>query len=255
MTYQSLILGVLFSIGIFAVKSGVGISYFVTGQEKNRAKAGVFLIFALTYFFVFAAAAFVLDRIDLVHHLTAIQTFIQSGMIVHLVMAGLLMAWGIMLLKKSKGSRLKSKGWLILAVPCPVCVTVIFFSAGFLITCFPNMPHSMVLILYLVFVLVNLVTMGVISSYRKRQVTPPEFFLGGAMLLIAVYFFLSVTVMPQFADVEKVYRLALYQGQTHSQEVLHIVLIYILTAAAFVGGYGFKSIKIRRISGVHLTSQ
>jgi predicted transporter len=255
MIYQSLILGVLFSIGIFAVKSGVGISYFVAGQEKKRAKAGAFLLFALTYFIVFAAAAFILDRIDPIRHLTAIQTFIQSGIIIHLVMAGLLMAWGITLLKQTNGSRLKSKGWLMLAVPCPVCVTVIFFSAGFLITCFPDTPKSVVTALYLAFVIVNLVTMGMIFLYRKRQATPPESFLGGSMLMIAAYFFLSVTVMPQFADVEKIYRLAMYQGQTHSQEVLHIVLISILTAAAFLGGYGFKSIKIRRISGVHVTSQ
>lgn len=246
MAYQSLILGILFSIGIFAVKSGLGISYFVAGQERKRVKAGAFLLFALIYFFVFAAIALILVRIDPVRHLAAIQTFIQSGMIVHLVMAGLLMAWGLMLLKQSNGSRLKSKGWLMLAVPCPVCVTVIFFSSGFLITCFPDTPKSVVLALYLAFVLVNIVTMGVISLYRKREAMPPESFLGAAMLLIAVYFFLSVTVIPQFADMEKIYRLAMYQGQTYSQEAIHLVPFSILTAAAFVGGYGFKSKKIRR---------
>jgi predicted transporter len=247
MAYQSLILGILFSIGIFAVKSGAGISYFVAGRKKKSSKVSAFLLFALTYFFVFAAAAIVLDRIDPVRHLAAIRTFIQSGMILHLVMAGMLMAWGVMLLKQSTGPRLKSKGWLMLAVPCPVCVTVIFFSAGFLMTCFPDTPKSIVLTLYLAFVLVNLVTMGVIALYRKRNAMIPESFLGGAMLLIAVYFFLSVTIMPQFADMEKIYRLALYQGERHSQEGLCSIPFSILAAAAFVGGFGFKSKKIRNI--------
>jgi predicted transporter len=75
----------------------------------------------------------------------------------------------------------------------------------------------------------------------------PESLLGGAMILVAVYFFLSVTVLPQFADVDKIYRLAMYQGQKPSQERVHLVPFSILTATAFVGGYGFKSKKIRSI--------
>lgn len=248
MAYKSLILGILLSIGIFAVKSGIGISYFFSGQEKMRTKAGGFFLFALGYFVVFVAAAFILTRIDPVRHLAAIQAFIQSGMIIHLIMAGLMMAWAVMLLKKGSGCRLKSKGWLLLAIPCPVCVTVIFLSSGFLITCFPDTPRLVVVSLYLAFLLINLVTMMGLSIYRKRRDLCPESILGGAMLVIAVYFCLSVTVVPQFADVEKIYRLARYQGRMHSQQVLHPVLFSILTAAAFVGGYGFKSKKIRNIT-------
>ncbi|MGD9221617.1 MAG: DUF2162 family putative transporter, partial [Desulfobacteraceae bacterium] len=135
MAYQSLILGVLAGIGIFAVKSGVGISYVVLRQERIRTKAAGFIIFAMVYGFVFATAAWILPKIDPVRHLAAIQSFIQSGMLVHLAMAGLMMGWGLVLLKQNTASQSKSRGWLMLAVPCPVCVTVIFFSAGFLITC------------------------------------------------------------------------------------------------------------------------
>lgn len=245
MAYENLIMGVLFTIGIFAVKSGVGISYVVAGQKKKRAKAGAFLLFAITYGLVFAAALTALTLIDPVRHLAAIQSFVRSGMIVHVIMAGLLMGWGVLLLKGGSGYGKKSKGWLLLAVPCPVCVTVIFFSAGFLFAFFPNTPKFAVLVLYLSFVLINLVTMGVIGLYRKRQTVPAESFLGGAMLLMALYFLISVTVMPQFADVDKIYRLAMYQGKTPSQKVVHLVPFSILTAAAFVGGYGFKSKKIR----------
>jgi predicted transporter len=245
MVYENLILGVLFSIGIFAVKSGVGIAYIVAGQEKTRAKAGAFLLFALTYGLVFVAAALVLTVIDPVRHLAAIQSFVQSGMIVHGIMAGMLMAWGVLLLKRGGGHGQKSKGWLLLAVPCPVCVTVIFFSAGFLITCFPDRPKSAVLALYLAFVLINLVTLGVIGLYRKKQAIPSESFLGGAMLLIALYFILSVTVMPQFADVDKIYRLALHQAGTASRGVLHRVPFAVLATMAFFGGYGFRLKQIR----------
>jgi predicted transporter len=168
-------------------------------------------------------------------------------MLVHLAMAGLMMGWGLVLLKQNTASQSKSRGWLMLAVPCPVCVTVIFFSAGFLITCFPETPKTVVLALYLAFVLINLATLSGIGLYRKRHAMLPESLLGGAMILVAVYFFLSVTVLPQFADVDKIYRLAMYQGQKPSQERVHLVPFSILTATAFVGGYGFKSKKIRSI--------
>jgi predicted transporter len=245
MAYENLIMGVLFSIGFFAVKTGVGISYVVAGQKKKWAKASAFLLFALSYGLVFVAAAIILSMIDPVRYLAAIQSFVRSGMIVHVIMAGLLMGWGVLLLKGGSGDGKKSKGWLLLAVPCPVCITVIFFSAGFLFAVFPDTPKSAVLVLFLSFVLINLVTMGVIGLYRKRQTVPAESFLGGAMLLLALYFIISVTIMPQFADVDKIYRLAMYKCQTPAQKAVHLVPFSILSAVAFIGGYGFKFKKIR----------
>jgi predicted transporter len=245
MAYESLIMGVLFSIGIFAVKSGVGISYVVAGQKKKRTIAGLFLLFATAYGVVFAAAAVLLSTIDPVRHWAAIQSFVRSGMVVHVFLGGLLMVWGVLLLKGGSDEGKKSKGWLLLAVPCPVCATVIFFSVGFLFALFPEAPRSAVLVLYLSFVLINLVTLAVVVLYRKRRPVAAESFLGGAMLLVALYFFISVTVMPQFADLEKIYRLAMYKSQTQAQKVVHLLPLSILAATAFICGYGFKYRKIR----------
>ncbi len=245
MSYENLILGVLFSVGIFAVKSGLGTACFVAGQEKRRARIGAFFLFVLTYGLVFAAVALILARMDPIGHLAAIQSWVRSGMIVHLGLAVLLMVWGVLLLKNGSRRR-KSRGWLLLALPCPVCATVIFLSAGFLYASFPDIPRFAVLMLYLAFVMINLVTMAVIGLYRRARTISSESILGGAMLLIALYFMASVTVMPQFADVDKVYRLAVYEGKAPSQKVLHLLPFSVLSAAAFVGGYGLTSKKIRR---------
>jgi predicted transporter len=247
MSYENLILGVLFSIGIFAAKSGVGISYLIAGQAKMQAKISAFFLFALTYGLVFTAVALLLIRVDLMRHVAAIQTWIQSGMVVHMSLSGLLMVWGLVLLKRNGRANPKSKGWLLLALPCPVCVTVILFSAAFLYTCFPDTPKSAMLALYLAFILINLVTMGIVRLYCKVRAISAESLLGGAMLLIALYFFVSVTVMPQFADIDKIYRLAMYQSKASTQKVLHLQLFSVLIVAAFMGGYGFKYFKIRRI--------
>jgi len=245
MAYQSLICGILFSIGIFAVKSGVGIYYVMSRQEKKRAKVLCFSLFALTYLVVFAAAVGVLIKIDLLRHLASIQSFIKSGMIVHLIMAALMMIWGVVLLKQGNRADFRSRGWLMLVVPCPVCVTVIFFSAGFLMTCFPDTPKTVAGLLYMGFVLINILTMGVIALQQHRRPASSESLLGVVMILIAVYFFMSVTVMPQFSDVDKIYRMARYQGEPVDKKVLHILFPAGMVVAAFWGGYVFRLKQIR----------
>ena len=250
MLYKSLILGVLFSIGIFAVKSGVGIAY-VAGQKKRvRDTFFIVLLYALSYAAVFAVATLILPRIDPVRHLAAIQAFIQSGMIIHLALATLMLAWGIVLLKRKKPSpgidSPRSLAWLILALPCPVCMTVILLSSGFLITCFPDHPKAMVCALYLAFLIVGLVSMGMVCRFRTWAMVSSEAFLGSAMLLVAAYFLVSVTVMPQFAELDKVYRLASYSGESKPDNISHLIMLMVFAAAAFGVGYGVTFAKIRR---------
>lgn len=245
MAYQSLILGVLFSVGIFAVKSGVGLAYLIGGAKSARERVGGFMLFAVTYLLLFAATAFALTRFDPLRHLAAVQAFVQSGMVVHLVMAGLLVIWGVVLLKRDNGSGSKSRGWLLLAVPCPVCATVIFLSTGFLVACFPDRPNGVVLALYLAFVAISAATAALVGLYRKHADSPAESFLGGAMVMLAVYFLLSVTVMPHFADIEKIYRMARYKSQGGAEAARHVIPFLILITLSFVGGLGFTSKKIR----------
>ncbi len=247
MEYQSLILGVFLSIGIFAIKSGAGLAYLFSGNNKIKTKSAGFLFFALIYMVIFFAVLVFIKKIDPVTHLMKIQQFIRSGMTIHLIMALFMMIWGIMLLRHRKGTlHKKSRGWMLLSLPCPVCVTVIFVSTSFLITLYPNTPLIVVSGLYASFMVINIITMILISTYRKSRDFQPESLLGGIMLLIAVYFFLSVTVMPNFSDLDKVYRLAMYKGQNKSHEVLYLVPFALITTLAFVSGFSYKLKQIIR---------
>jgi predicted transporter len=248
--YKSLILGVLFSIGIFAVKSGVGIAYLAGKKKSMRGILFVVLLYALSYGAVFGVAALILRCFDPVRHLGVIQAFIQSGMIVHLAMAVLMLVWGILLLKGKKTSSVidsnRSQAWMILALPCPVCMTVILLSSAFLITCFPDHPKVIVFFLYLAFVVVGLVSLGVVYRFQRWAMVSSEALLGAAMLLVAAYFLVSVTVMPQFAELDKVYRLASHAGDSPSVNAFHMIMLVGLAIAAFGAGYGITFVKIRR---------
>lgn len=256
MLYKSLILGVLFSVGIFAVKSGVGLSHGVARQARWPAKAVVFLIFATGYGLFFGLVAMTLGRLDPVRHLAAIQRFLQSGMGVHVVMAVAMMVWGVGLLKHGNAastpgrapSLAKKYAWLFLVLPCPVCATVILFSAAFCISLFPACSAWTVVGLYATFVIISMTTVGLVHLYRKSASQPSEAFLGGAMVLMAAYFILAVTVMPPFADLDKVYRLACYHADTPAGDASAAILVAMLTAAAFALGCGITFKTIRRQS-------
>jgi predicted transporter len=245
MLYKSLILGVLFGIGLFAVKSGIGLSYLVSLRRRPWGKALALLLFAVAYGLLFGLAALLLQHFDPVRHLEAIQTFLQSGMIVHLVMAGMMAIWGVVLLKRHHSHGAVSRGWLMLVMPCPVCAAVILFSAAFFASLFPDSRWGVIWGLYLAFMLISLLAMGIVHLLRHRMVQPSESFLGGAMLLMAVYFILSVTIMPQFADLDSVYRLARYQTDNAPRNIFGGVLLAIIAAAAFGTGclFNFKHIR------------
>jgi len=166
-------------------------------------------------------------------------------MLVHMVMAALMAIWGVVLLKRHHAHAATSRGWLLLVLPCPVCATVILFSAAFFVSLFPDGRGWVIPGLYMAFVVISLLAMGGVHLLRRRRAQPSEAFLGGAMLLMAAYFILSVTVMPQFADLDSVYRLAHYQTDKAPPDVFGGILLSIVASAAFGTGCLFKFKHIR----------
>ncbi|WP_319524924.1 DUF2162 domain-containing protein [uncultured Desulfosarcina sp.] len=248
MIFKSLILGILFSISVFAVKSGMGFSYVIQRHKGSWWRLTAVLVFAATYGLVFLLAALILQRLDPVRHLQAIQTFMQSGMLIHILMAALMLIWGWVLLKRRRSDAAKTRGWLILAAPCPVCATVILLSMAFLRALLPDHFSWLVLGLYASFMLLGLLTAWIAGLYQEARGQPSETLLGGAMMLIAAWFLISVTVMPQFADLDKVYRLADYHSGTQVKQAFSWLWAAVLPTVAFMLGYGLTHHKIRKKS-------
>ena len=245
MVLKSLILGVLCSVGIFAVKSGVGLSYCFAGNGRMRAKVGSFALFSLCYTFLFTCVVVVLQNVDLVSHLDVVQRFLQSGMLVHLVIAAMMIGWGILLLKKHHEQPPKSHGWMLLALPCPVCFAVILFSEAVFLAYSPEHFLQTALLFYLAFMAISLSTPVIVHFVCRKSMASPDSFLGGAMLLIAVYFLLSATVMPQFGELDQIYRMASYRGESGTGDVWGAVFVAMLVTAVFLAGYGYSVIKMR----------
>ncbi|MBU1170948.1 MAG: DUF2162 domain-containing protein [Proteobacteria bacterium] len=249
MAYPSLILGMVFSMGLFAAKGGMGMAFGTLGT-RVRFKALGMSAFALAYALVFLATGLVLRHPDILAHLDEIQNLLQSGMLIHGIMAILMSAWGLVLLKKTSHAEKQSRGWLLLVVPCPVCAASILFSAAFFLSLFPDRHLSTIIVLYLFFVMTSLIVM-VMTKTRPGGNRSPESLLGGTMLLIAAYFIISVTVMPHVGELDSVYRLARYRSTTPWPDIVPTLLTGISLTLAFGWGWWMNTtdelIKRRRI--------
>lgn len=214
MELKSLILGLALSLGAFAVKAGAGLGY---AMANSKATPPAFLIpagFVAGYGLAFFLAAQVLDLADLTAWYPRMEALFKSGMVVHLVLAGLLAAWGYGLLIQTPGQARASRAWLALALPCPVCFLVILLNTGLLSALYPDQP-KLVWWLFAGFTTACLAVALVfyLSGRREGQTTA---LLGGVMLYMAAYFFLCALVVPGFGGIETVYRLCTPLSDTPS---------------------------------------
>lgn len=253
MEIKSLLMGIAFSVGLFAVKSGVGLSYFLSRnsgrRETGRSRIMPWAVFGLAYALVFVASVLVLESVDLTQHLGAFQAWIRSGMTLHLLMAGLLTLWGLRLLRDGGKTDRPSHGWIPLVVPCPVCATVILLSLGFLRIAFPESLRLTAFLLWLSFLGVSSASVAATKAGTAAAGdASPESLLGGAMLLISAYFLLSVTVMPNIADLEKIYRISGYSPVSESIDIRRAAIFATALTFAFLSGFGLTRRRMRRIA-------
>ncbi len=238
MELKALILGLAFSLGIFALKNGLGMHYLLQARLlRIRTKIIAVLSYCLAYAVIFLFAWWVLQQLDLQGHVQILQQLLQSGMLLHGILAGLLILWGLYLLKNDLHGKRKSWGWLPLVFPCPVCLVVIFFNISFLLSFFPQAGVSLALATWAGFIAFSLLTAWVLEWGMAYFRISPELFLGGAMLGIASFFLLSIIVMPQFSQLEEIYGLASYPGKEPNMKTDHAALLVTFLLAVFTLGF------------------
>lgn len=220
MEYQGLLLGICMAFGVFALKSGAGLSYAIAARQSVWQKWRLFLAYQFGYVVLFCIAAFAVLKIDLLNYSDTLQSWLKSGMTIHYILAGLMAAWGIYLLAHrhqnnqaiyltdSCNGTGSSRGWFILAIPCPVCLTVIVFSLAISKTLYPDRFLGLSGLILAIFLILNTITTFGLLSLKKMWQMHPEHLLGKMMIATAVYFLLTVAVSPAFSEVESVYKLA-----------------------------------------------
>lgn len=196
-----------------------------------RGRLAVIGCFAAGYGLMFCLAWFLVGRIDLSVYLDAIMLFFKSGMTLHFLLAALLFACGATLLKKGHGTATKSRGWILLTLTFPICFFVILLGGVFLRRLLPDIPWLFAWF-SAGFITVSLAS-GITFSFTRRN--NPKYWLGAVMMLATLYFLLAIAVVPQFGDIERIYRLSMGSVTTLSDGRLPLLLTGI--SLAFTAGF------------------
>ena len=236
MALKTLFLGILFSMGIFAVKSGFGLNYYLGTCSGIPKRLGGAALFTVLYGLIFMLCAVLISTTELMAWFPLFQIIISHAMALHFFLAILMVIWSLSLIKTKKDHNARTRSWMLLALPCPVCMVVIFLSVAFLTAYAPNHVKEAISLLFLGFMALNLSTLGVLSILEKRTHTKPEHLLGNAMLFIALYFLMSVIIMPQFTGIEEIYSISLHGSPAEQNFLMEKLWSFTLIALLFIGG-------------------
>ncbi len=232
--------GVLVSFSVFGVKVGLGLgSQLYNNTLSIGRKAALLAISLFVYMLLFACIYFIIGQFNLLNYLEQFMGFVRYGMVLHLVIATGLLAWGVKLLanKPCIGTNCSDKAPLLLIMPCPVCATSIFLNLTFARSFSPMTPWATTAIMFGIFTAVILLTVAVIYPFRKK-IGADNSFLGISMCLISLYFFITIIIAPIYPKVKSVFAMASSNAAVNGSDNFHIAIftgaVAILITAGFI---------------------
>ncbi|MDA8213644.1 MAG: DUF2162 domain-containing protein [Nitrospiraceae bacterium] len=234
--------GMLFSLGIFAVKVGFGLGF---GGIKRK---GIFLTLSM-YVVLFVVIAILSEQL-----MKILEPVLRKGPYLHALMAIGMIVWGILLLRrqttehrtqtklkfkiqnsKINNSELSTLNSLLLLIPCPVCLTAMTFSTWAALSVI-KLPAPVVgLGLGIVFVILSLFfyfSLKLIT--RNSSLFTQEIGLGLGMIVIGLYFISSLFLPRKIEEAKAVYQSFLSEGMgIDAGNMAGVIIILIL--AGLVG--------------------
>ena len=152
MILEALLAGMLMAVGAFAVKAGMGLQYLLSRiQGGPQARAGVLAAVGLAYFGLFAMCNGIAGLWEGIPPDGAARAILESGMLLHVIASAGLAVWGVHLLRRPDGEDGATRGWLLLVVPCPVCMVVLILSMVAARTFLPEEAWKVMLWIYVAF--------------------------------------------------------------------------------------------------------
>jgi len=185
--------GVLIGIAILALKTGIGCGF----ASLNRREV---LYLASSYFLLSIVMALLVGIIP--SDLT--EGILAAGVTMHLIIAIGLILFGIHTKKEwlSCGSDHSRKTFLILSLPCPVCVTATFLSCVILSNSLDVSNFRIGLGLGTIFFIGVTLSSFSISTLATRFGVKSPSALGTAMIIFGLFYLISPIIIPAYIQAQ-----------------------------------------------------
>ncbi len=218
--------GMLFSLGIFALKVGLGLACGKVGLKGIIATLAGYL----ALFLVVALAAEQLSR--------GLVPLLRNGPLLHSLLATGLIAWGMYIISRRTREHHGAGARLLLIIPCPVCLTAICFSTWAALKAI-SLPAPLVgLGLGLVF---GVLALGVwLVARRRRTGQHSEASLGLAMIVIGLYFIASLFLPAKIKEAQEMYRSFIMENALSECSRAGMGVLTVLPALLLLGFFAGK---------------
>lgn len=188
--------GMVFTLGIFATKVGLGLGY---GGVRWRGA----LLTHIVYFGLFVVAALLCEPL-----MSVLRPILGAGPYLHSAAALILLGWGIHLLRGYHASHcsMSSAHALALLVPCPVCFSAVVFSTWTALEIVDMPPLLVGAGMGFVFaVMTSSLHLSVRWRSDSRDARSSSLALGFTMIAIGTYFLASLLIPARIEEAGRVY--------------------------------------------------
>ena len=202
------LVGILIALSSFGIKVGLGATAIIYDRFVSLKRKIIFLSATyLIYFSLFLLFYLFIINFELLKYFDYFIGFMNYGMILHILVAVGIFYWGIKLLigKSEKLQVNNQKGVLLLILPCPVCMTVIFFTLSFSYKLFSFSQFYTTGILFIIFISFSLLVILLTLPLHKKIINANSSFLGLTMVMIAIYFLLLILIAPVYQETKELY--------------------------------------------------
>jgi predicted transporter len=227
--------GMLFTLGIFAVKVGFGLGF---GGMRWK---GIFLTLSM-YLVLFIFVAVFSEGL-----MKLLEPVLRKGPYLHALMAIGMIVWGILLLRDSHHSQSTSRipYFALLLIPCPVCFTAMTFStwaALHVIKLLPGAPAAYLVGLGLgvAFCFLSILFYLILKFVSRNTSSSTGISFG--MLGIGLYFLAALVIPAKIEEAKVVYKSFLTEGSGIDLNN-SIGVAALLFSAMLIGFFGKRRIQ------------